>query len=190
MVIITHISIICLILLIITVVLTPYRTLLEHFNNVSADCQVQMSNMKLERNNVVNQCYTEKQNIQSLLDSKTTEITNIKGTVSDCNKQRNEIQMSYDKLSGEYRKLMNQMIFQQKNTTSTNNQITMLQDNLTRCQQQINDNTKQSVDITNQYNQLVKQYQDLQSAYKNLFEEYNIKCYDYHISKQMLKNPK
>jgi chromosome segregation ATPase len=154
---------------------------------MSAECDLALTQVKLEKTTALNQCYSDKQTVQTQLDSRTTETTNLKNAVSDCNKQKNDMQMSYDRLSGEYNKLMNQLILQQKNTNANNNQITILQDNLSRCQQQLNDNGNNSDSIGKQYNELAKNYQTLQNAYKNLLEEYQIKCYDYHVASQLTK---
>jgi len=181
--------IVCLLILLVTAVLTPYNynynnnnnKFIEKFDELSLDCQAAISNNKIASNTAVSNCLADKQQIQVLLDGKTTEVTNYKNMVSDCTKQKNDAQMAYDKVSVDYKKLMDQIILQQKNTNSTNNQVTVLQDNLSKCQQHVNDNNNRNNDIQNQYNQLVQNYQKLQDAYKKLFEEYSIKCYDYHI---------
>jgi chromosome segregation ATPase len=150
------------------------------------DCKNNISQIKLDYNSRLSECYDDKQSLQSKIEGKISDSSSSKIDLSDCNKNKNDLQIIYDKLNIDYNKLIDKIILLQNKSDNSTLQVTIAQEMLINSQKQVTDVNNMFINLENKYNNLVQQYKDLQDSYKNIADKYYVKCYDYHLN--YLKN--
>jgi chromosome segregation ATPase len=181
-----------MLLLIIIIVIIPYSQFkIERFTasatSTDPGCQQQVLQAQLDSNKSLNDCQTDRQSLQSLLSGKANINNDLSSQLATCNIQKNDLQTQNNKLTSDFRSLMNQMSGQQQNTNSSAGQITSTQNNVTVCQQLLSDNNDQYNSLQKQYNDLTKNYQDLQGKYEDLADKYFIRCANYNMASRLSK---
>lgn len=177
------IAIFGLIMLLIACILMPYNNFyVDHFFDSNMDCDMRVAKMESEKIKELNNCLTNNQSTTIKIQSKDSEINNIRESYSKCSKEKNELEEKYNKLRVNYEGIIDQATSQQKNTTNSNDQVTRLQTMLRQTQAQFTENNQQYMALQGNYNKLAQQYKEVAEKYKTLADEFYIKCYDYHLS--------
>ena len=185
-----------LLLTILVIVTLPYglqkqvdeldKKKIEKFYNATetntVSCHSQIAEVNATNRTDLSKCMNDKQNVQSILDTKSTESINYQKNYTDCNKNLSNLQSEFDTYTKNYDNLLKQVVNQQNSLNNNNTIVSVTQETLLKCQSQNVNNTDKISVLQKQYNNLVVQYQDLQKAYKELSDNYYIKCYDYYIN--------
>ena len=178
-----------MLILIVIIIITPYgQTKIEKFITLDdSQCQQQVLKAQLDSNKTLNDCQTDRQSLQSLLSGKTNENNNISSHLTTCNTQKNDIQAQNNKLTSDFRSLMDQMSSQQEITNTNASNITSTQNNVAVCQKLLSDNNNQYNILQKKYNDLIKNYQAIQDKYEELAEKYFIRCANYNVAARLSK---
>lgn len=127
-------------------------------------------------------CMNDKQNLQTTIDTKSTESINYQKNYSDCSTNLSNLQANFDTYTKNYGTLSGQITELQKALDNKNTIINVAQESVLQCDNQKLVYSENVNKLQKQYNELVTQYDILDKAYKELSDNYYIKCYDYYIN--------